>query len=838
MSDSIPANNPAPTKPPPRRGWRSIPPWWLMSAAFHVVVLGWLILFSPVRVINLQTSKAEFTAGSARIREVIDLVRDRQAEMLASSVRDLQEIQLELAALDARKMVEFEKFSGEFATEAPELAEQAQEAAAKAQAEALATQGQAATNLDALRQSPTPESFKALDGIQHQVETAQDRVGQPQDRALQVLAMSDSSYEAARQAQAEANALQRRAAKAQVDARAVLDDARYQRDHARNQQKEATRLTESLEKFTSETAPAKTKLEKAQAEATQAESDATQSQATVLQAKTEAERLKTTAAERRSAYDRLPAKDPARPAAKEASTLAQTQATDARRQADQAQTRADQARRQTESTRRRVEQAQQDLRRAEQRVTEQQTRVDRFQTNLVQALTKADAVQQKLLTNQVVARSLQAEAQLAQAKARQVLAAARLSAATNLVARLTNSVELSTNVPTDLPNVYGMNLADLYQTAVATEGRLTETYRRIRATELAMLRQIPRERALQLTEVARVVRPELRPALQASVTAGEDVPAAREAVQAASSEIGAMVTLGTSLLFQAKGLDRGGSGSGDGAPISLDWIRAQTDQVQAMEGLAAEDESARAKDLSAAMQGPEGNGAGNGAGQGAGQGAGRPGAAGGGNLPGAPGGRAGFGYGGPPPFPNNLKALPGRKIKASATPATWMYVDSWYILGPFDNARRENLEKKFPPETVVDLNATYTGKDDKPIRWEFYQAPDARITPPFDHFYPERKRAASQPDHELRRLEYIIYYAYTELYFETACDLWIAIGSDDFSKLWIEDQLVWASGKQQKSWRVDEGLRKVHFRAGLNRVLYRVENGWHATDFSLVVSLK
>lgn len=67
--------------------------------------------------------------------------------------------------------------------------------------------------------------------------------------------------------------------------------------------------------------------------------------------------------------------------------------------------------------------------------------------------------------------------------------------------------------------------------------------------------------------------------------------------------------------------------------------------------------------------------------------------------------------------------------------------------------------------------------------------------------------------------------------------LWVAIGSDDFSKVWIEDQLVWASGKNLKAWRLNEGLRKVHFKQGINRVLYRVENGNDKTEFSLVVSL-
>ena len=89
----------------------------------------------------------------------------------------------------------------------------------------------------------------------------------------------------------------------------------------------------------------------------------------------------------------------------------------------------------------------------------------------------------------------------------------------------------------------------------------------------------------------------------------------------------------------------------------------------------------------------------------------------------------------------------------------------------------------------------------------------------------------------MRSLEYAIYYAYTELWFDEACDLWVAIGSDDYSKVWIEDQLVWSSGKNLKAWQLNEGVRKVHFKQGLNRVLYRVENGNNITEFSLVVSL-
>jgi len=191
----------------------------------------------------------------------------------------------------------------------------------------------------------------------------------------------------------------------------------------------------------------------------------------------------------------------------------------------------------------------------------------------------------------------------------------------------------------------------------------------------------------------------------------------------------------------------------------------------------------------------------------------------------------------PPPLPRDLAAVPGRVIGAGAVPGRWMFVDSWYLLGPFDNAGRANIDKQFPPETVVDLNATYTGKRGRPVRWDFFQSAHPRIAPPFDHFNPLASGATDDGAgaFKVRDLEYIIYYGYTELRAEAECDVWLAIGSDDFSQLWIEDQLVWASGKQHKSWRVDEGYRKVHLKKGVNRVLIRVENGHSQSEFSLAV---
>jgi hypothetical protein len=158
----------------------------------------------------------------------------------------------------------------------------------------------------------------------------------------------------------------------------------------------------------------------------------------------------------------------------------------------------------------------------------------------------------------------------------------------------------------------------------------------------------------------------------------------------------------------------------------------------------------------------------------------------------------------------------GRMVTQTGDPTEWLFVDTWYTIGPFPNPSRVNLNRKFPPESVVDLDAVYTGKDNRPVRWEFLQSRDLRVVP-----------VDGEP--------YGIWYAYTELYFDKDMDLWIAIGSDDKANIWVNDLPVWISGDELKAWRSNEGYRKVAFKAGRNRILYRVENGWHGIMFSLAV---
>jgi hypothetical protein len=272
-----------------------------------------------------------------------------------------------------------------------------------------------------------------------------------------------------------------------------------------------------------------------------------------------------------------------------------------------------------------------------------------------------------------------------------------------------------------------------------------------------------------------------------TIRGGERAPATQ--VNAAEQEIDALVARAQRLLDQAQ------AQSGTAAAVFVDRMSA----------LARQDQGGVRADLSGFM--PRG-------GEGAGTGRIRLRR----RLPGDPD------YVAPPPPPalpsGSIQAIPGRRVTGSGAPrAPWMFVDSWYVVGPFPNPARKNLNTPFPPELLVDLDATYLGKNGRTVRWQFWQANSPKMVPP-------------------NWEEYAVYYYYTELYFDRPRDAWIAIGSDDKSTLWLNGQMVWMSADQLKGWNLGEGLRRVHFKAGRNPVLLRLENGWRGVVASVVISLK
>lgn len=160
--------------------------------------------------------------------------------------------------------------------------------------------------------------------------------------------------------------------------------------------------------------------------------------------------------------------------------------------------------------------------------------------------------------------------------------------------------------------------------------------------------------------------------------------------------------------------------------------------------------------------------------------------------------------------------------------ADWLYVDSWYIIGPFPgDRRRENLDVRFGPETNVNLDDVFTGKDDQEIRWRYKKVGYAGTA--------EGQKTAYWKIEPPVVDTYAIYYAFTEIYSDRPREVWIATATDDYGKLWINDELVWQSPKHRKPYNATENIQKIELQQGQNKVLYRVENAGGTMGFSLMI---
>lgn len=343
----------------------------------------------------------------------------------------------------------------------------------------------------------------------------------------------------------------------------------------------------------------------------------------------------------------------------------------------------------------------------------------------------------------------------------------------------------------------GRDIPALYDLAIILDAGTYEAYRQMRAVELAKLQRLPLKQALDATRVAVPKHPEIDEAklnlIIYSATDGK-LDQLKDELGRINAEVNSMLAaakrmldLGHELIGDdvgsTVGYDTGGGGVTAGGG---DDAERRRNRKAAFTGYSPPDPDAFTHKWGAAA-GPivHKNEI----------------------LP----HKAGADLGKDPP-------TPGRKLMKHGAKANWMYIDTWYIIGPFPNPGRQNLDKKFPPEAAIDLDATYVGKGGKRLKWEFRQFWQPCIAP-------------HRPDNES------IYYAYTQIYSDKEQERWCIFGSDDYGKAWMDDELIFASGKTPHPWIPDRAYKKVKFRKGYNAILFKLENAWGATGFSMCIYL-
>jgi hypothetical protein len=729
-----------------KRGGRTTPREWAISALVHGIIFGLLIWLLPVRQLLSPSSPAAsktptksdalsklVATDPGRVEEVIQSIQEKQKEQAAATVSQLLDSEKQIDDMVKLRLDALGQQTAEISAAAPQAAldqmksiAQFQADAAKAQQDlttklqALAVQAQAARQAvdpaTALQKMVTdlPQEEKDEEQLRQSVKESQMGAQDAQEKAAQLLKFVAAGYAESASAQDAANTAQASA----------TDNQQQVIDHPEGG---AQKMAEAL-------------------------SDALQA----VGAQTDANPVKALFDQSKKAEDGAKAK------------VAATTGPD------------------LDAAKKNLEQTSNARAKAENDFAQAQGKADRLkqQADFVFAIAgdsaRASDSQQKADQDQLAA-------QKAQADAMTKLAAAVTSGAPKAGALAETSPLSTLESEPDLTTLDGKDLAELFEEARKTEERVAEKYKMFRAAELASIRKITLAEALKDTEVARPDREKLNLPLLASNGKNTDLTAYKSEVEKADQQLASINALIEDMLAAMEDQSQqAGSGSID---VS-NWLKAQGDQFSQQQAMAT---------------------------------------AGGGDMA----GRDLTEIGGARSYPRdapelpamdyaNLKPYATRRISESGPHhSDWVYVDSWYVIGPFPNEGRRNLYTKFPPESIIDLNATYPGKYNHPISWQYLKWDTPKI----------------EMAHDVEDAP-AIYYAYTELSFDQPHDLWIATGSDDKGIMWLNDVMVWNSGDNLKSWLPNEGYRKVHFQKGVNRILYRLENGQLSAELSLMIAMK
>jgi hypothetical protein len=189
----------------------------------------------------------------------------------------------------------------------------------------------------------------------------------------------------------------------------------------------------------------------------------------------------------------------------------------------------------------------------------------------------------------------------------------------------------------------------------------------------------------------------------------------------------------------------------------------------------------------------------------------------------------------PPVDANGLVRGRGRMVGPGGEYANRIYVNSWYIIGPFPGLSRGRLRGNpaYPPEKAVLLDAVYFGKGERLLKWRYVSSQTYPLVPP-------------------DATEDSVYYGYTEVSVDEDCDLVAWMGADDDAQIYVNDRLVWPGGNVSlmrylyaiwapaathlRDYNLTEGRRVVHFNQGRNKVFFKLSNGAQGTHLSFVLT--
>lgn len=141
------------------------------------------------------------------------------------------------------------------------------------------------------------------------------------------------------------------------------------------------------------------------------------------------------------------------------------------------------------------------------------------------------------------------------------------------------------------------------------------------------------------------------------------------------------------------------------------------------------------------------------------------------------------------------------------------FLSDWYVLGPLAGKGGKGFRTAYPPESSVDRQAEYEGKDGKKVRWKRFTV---RETPAgrFPILVNLREACGDAGD--------AVAYAWTAFTVPEACTVEFRGSADDNLTVWVNGTRVFCFEEYRNGVRLDRHRFPVRLKAGVNTVLVKV----------------
>lgn len=148
------------------------------------------------------------------------------------------------------------------------------------------------------------------------------------------------------------------------------------------------------------------------------------------------------------------------------------------------------------------------------------------------------------------------------------------------------------------------------------------------------------------------------------------------------------------------------------------------------------------------------------------------------------------------------------------------FIPEWYVIGPFPNEResdilRYGLDTVYPPEQEINLIKTYFGADSQRVKWKKYKTPERGYFTLWDKCKP---------------YEFVVCYVLTYVYSAQEQSVPLLIGSDDGSKVFLNDQELYRF-LDVRIAAPDQDEVELNLKKGWNKLLLKIENNFGGYAF-------